>query len=157
MSEQTNAKPTAQSLKEKLAARKAEAAKQLVSPGAIASIAKSEEVAAQNGKTEEVPSIGSSNQFESIQGFNGEAFLTLLNRFELELEAKAPGIASYLKEIHKNLNQYQELSYLLTDEQLNLVASGFFHVTDTKMAEVVVKSKSKKATVTIDEAEKLFM
>jgi hypothetical protein len=91
---------------------------------------------------------------EGIKGFDAAKFLETLEVFKEKIEEKAPGIANYLKDIHANLNQYQELAHLLTDEQLGLIVSGFFHITDTKMAEVVVKSR--KQVASIDENIKLF-
>jgi hypothetical protein len=93
-------------------------------------------------------------ELEAIQGFDANNFLSLLSKLHTEVSNKAPGIPTYLKEISKNLNQYQELAYLLNDTQLEILTSGFFAMTNTKMAEVVVKSK--KGAVTIDEAELLF-
>jgi hypothetical protein len=94
------------------------------------------------------------NPLENIVGFDSRLFLSQLDKFKTCLETKAPGIANYLKDIHSNLNQYPELCHLLTDEQLGLIVSGYFDYTDTKMAEVVVKSR--KGKVSVNEAEKLF-
>ncbi len=103
--------------------------------------------------TETLPTL-IADPLETIVGFDYHKFNGLLSRFAVELEKKAPGIPNYLKEIHNNLNQYPEIVHLLNDTQLNLICSGYFHYTDVKMAEVVVKSK--KGKVSVDEAATLF-
>jgi DNA polymerase/3'-5' exonuclease PolX len=128
-------------------ADKAKAASKLIP---AASIATAQELEAR-APTPPPPNLTS---LQAIQGFDAEKFLHTLEEFKVKIEEKAPGIANYLKDIHSNLNQYQELAHLLTDEQLGLIVSGFFHITDTKMAEVVVKSR--KTVASLDENIKLF-
>lgn len=132
----------------------ATASSQLVPVATIAAAQVREEASASTSVTAEPTPSLNINPIEQIVGFDSAKFLRTLDEFKVNLEKSAPGIANYLKDIHANLNQYPELCHLLTDEQLGLIVSGYFSYTDTKMAEVVVKSK--KGKVSVNEAEKLF-
>lgn len=69
-----------------------------------------------------------------IQGFQAEQFSTCLASTYRALHADQPNLATLLEAINKNLRQYEELSYLLTEPQLNLYFQGLMKVTGTKIA-----------------------
>lgn len=96
-----------------------------------------------------------SDEMKALTSFDPNAFLLKLVKVHEGVQAKAPGIENYFREINKNLHQYPELVHLLNDDQLAALTSGLFFLTDTKMAEAVVTGRSKKA-LSINELDAMF-
>jgi len=96
-----------------------------------------------------------SEHMKQLEGFDPVAFVGKLAEVRQGVEARAPGIENYFREINKNLNQYSELCHLLNDDQLAALTAGLFYLTDTNMAAAVVTGKSKK-NLTINELEAMF-
>lgn len=92
---------------------------------------------------------------KTIEGFNPDVFVTLLPKLASEIEAKAPGVGRYLEEINKNLTKYQELTHLLNDDQLSVITSGLFYLTDTTML-VAATKKGSKAVLTQEQIAGFF-
>ena len=92
---------------------------------------------------------------KTIEGFNPDLFVTLLPKLASEIEAKAPGVGRYLEEINKNLTKYQELTHLLNDDQLSVITSGLFFLTDTTML-VAATKKGSKAVLTQEQIADFF-
>jgi hypothetical protein len=97
-----------------------------------------------------------SDEMRALEGFNPEEFVQRLVKLAADVESKAPGVATYLQEINKNLNQYPELTHILDDDKLAVLTSGMFFVTGVEMAMVTVKARGPKGKMTIEEGMKLF-
>ena len=138
-------------LAQKLAARRANPA--AIKTIAVPSNASSDTSAIPDAKLQSLLMIPA--DAKELEGFAAEEFVGMLPQLQAALDAKAPGIAGYLGKINENLNQYQELAHLLNEEQLGVICSGFFFLTDTNMAAAVGKPRSKK-TMTAAMAEALF-
>lgn len=138
-------------LAQKLAARRANPA--AIKTIAVPSNASSDTSAIPDAKLQSLLMIPA--DAKELEGFAAEEFVGILPQLQAALDAKAPGIAGYLGKINENLNQYQELAHLLNEEQLGVICSGFFFLTDTNMAAAVGKPRSKK-TMTAAMAEALF-
>lgn len=148
---------TLELLKAKLAASKA--ANATTTP--IAPIAAGKIQAATSAHIAQAPSavenslLVVSEHMRQIEGFDPVAFVTKLAAVRQGVEARAPGIENYFRELNRNLNQYPELCHLLNDDQLAALTAGLFYLTDTNMAAAVVTGKSKK-NLTIDELQAMF-
>lgn len=70
---------------------------------------------------------------EKIEGFPAAQFLTHLGATYQALHADQPGLKGMLEAINQNLRQYEELSYLLNDDQLALYVNGLLHVGKTQI------------------------
>lgn len=92
----------------------------------------------------------------ALEKFDPLAFVTKLANLRQQIEAKAPGVAQYMQEINKNLNQYPELAHLLNDSQLAALTAGLFFLTDTKIAEAVMGKKSGKKVFSESELNAMF-
>lgn len=94
------------------------------------------EAAAITAKSTEVPPeiYTLESSVLAIQGFQAEQFSTCLASTYRALHEDQPNLATLLEAINKNLRQYEELSYLLTEPQLGLYFQGLMKVTGTKIA-----------------------
>jgi len=71
---------------------------------------------------------------------------------EQKLLQNDPQIGTHLKEIHKHLMEYEELSHLLTPEQIGVLMKGFQkHTTIQLVVEGVKKSGGKSKKVSVDD------
>ena len=93
------------------------------------------EAAAITAKSTEVPAeiYTLESSVLAIQGFQAEQFSTCLASTYRALHEDQPNLATLLEAINKNLRQYEELSYLLTEPQLALYFQGLMKVTGTKI------------------------
>lgn len=93
------------------------------------------EAAAITAKSTEVPAeiYTLDSSVLAIQGFQAEQFSTCLASTYRALHEDQPNLATLLEAINKNLRQYEELSYLLTEPQLALYFQGLMKVTGTKI------------------------
>jgi len=81
-----------------------------------------------------------SENLVALDGIDGEEVVTKLRALDYALLAKTPDIGILTIKIRKNLEQYPELTHILTDEQLGIICSGvLFH------ANVSTEPKSKAA------------
>lgn len=92
---------------------------------------------------------------KELENFNPEQFVSKLPQFAQAIESKAPSVATYLQDIHKNLVQYPELVHILNDEQLSLICQGLLYVTNTEMAKISSNPRT-KGKLTVEQGEALF-
>ncbi len=95
-----------------------------------------------------------SPEMSKLEAFDTAKFVANMASLHTALEAKAPGIAGYLRDINRNLNQYQELTHLLNDEQIGVIVSGLLFMSDTQIA--TVKATSKRGALDMTDLEALF-
>lgn len=78
---------------------------------------------------------------DTLEGFNPKEFLDLLPNLAAAIEVRAPGIAGYVQQINTQLNEHEELTYILNNDQLNIICSGLLFLTNSNMADAVSKSR----------------
>lgn len=96
-----------------------------------------------------------SEEMREFPDFNPDAFVQKLAILEGQVVAKAPGIASYLQDINRNLRQYPELVHLLNDDQLAVITQGLLFLTNTNMVQIAASGKSRK-TLSTEELTQAF-
>lgn len=69
----------------------------------------------------------------------------LLTNLEQALVDKDPKMPNHLREIHKHLIQFEELSHLLTEEQIGVILSGQAAKLNVVLADETKKSKGKSS------------
>jgi len=91
----------------------------------------------------EVPAgiIQENPELSNIQGFSATQFITLLASTYKALIQDQPDLAILMEKIGNNLRQYEELSYLLNEDQLGLYIDGLMKLEN-------INIKTKKATST---------
>lgn len=108
-----------------------------------------------------VPSATESNilrvseAMTTLQKFDPQNFVNKLVLVRNGVESKAPGVATYLQEINRNLNQYPELVHILNDEQIGVIVSGLLFMTNTNMVQASAAGK-RKAPLTDTELQLMF-
>lgn len=69
----------------------------------------------------------------------------LLTQLEQALVDKDPKMPNHLREIHKHLIQFEELSHLLTEEQIGVIITAQAGKLNVVLAEETKKSKGKSS------------
>lgn len=87
-------------------------------------------------------------QLLAIDGFPAQALQELLAQTYRAIEADQPDLPQLLEKISKNMRQYEELCYLLTDDQLALYFRGL--MTFKRATIVATKTKTTKAKIDQD-------
>jgi hypothetical protein len=78
----------------------------------------------------------------SLEGVNGEALMDQLRELDHAIIAKTPDIGILTIKIRKNLEQYAELTHILSDEQLGIICSGVLSVANVSTAPKTKAAKS---------------
>lgn len=86
-----------------------------------------------------------------IDGFNAPNFISLLEQTYTAIATNEPDLKDLVEKISKNLRQYEELSYLLTPEQINIWFRGFSMLKNTQ---IITTAKKKSASSKILDVEK---
>lgn len=80
-----------------------------------------------------------------------ELLLPKLTALEQALLDRDPKMPTHLREIHKSLVQYEELSHLLTEEQIGIIVSAQCQQVSVTLAQETKASKGSKKKVTADD------
>ncbi len=92
------------------------------------------------------------DEMYQIAKFDPDSFMSSLSSLQDQLLANAPGMPSYLRQIHQNLKQYPELTHLLDDSQIKIIVSGLLKKTNTDMAAVATKKRGSKKSAPLSES-----
>ncbi len=88
-------------------------------------------------------------ELSSLEGVNGEEIMEKLRELDHALIAKTPDIGLLTIKIRKNLEQFAELTHILTDNQLGIICSGVLSVANVSIAPKTKAAKSAAATKSI--------
>ncbi len=75
-------------------------------------------------KREEAGLYTCPSKLNEVEGLNGDEVIDQLRELDYALIAKTPSIGLLSIKIRKNLEQYPELTHILSDDQLGIICSG---------------------------------
>ena len=111
-------------------------------------VAEQEALAAQKeemSKTFELP-----QSIYKIEGLDPDRLGNNLLYLQESLDNNDPMLKGYLKEILLNLRQYPDLAFLLTDDQIGLIAKGTLKQGNVEIAVTQAKKRAPKQTTDLD-------
>jgi hypothetical protein len=93
-------------------------------------------------KQEESGAYKFSEKIGDIEGLDGAEFIARMHALDAATVEKTPDIGTLSIKIRQNLQQYPELTHILTDAQLGIISSGVLYVAGV---ETEPKTKQGKA------------
>lgn len=94
---------------------------------------------------------------QSIEGLDTNTLIDNLKQLDAAVYEKTPEIKSLSQAIRKNLEQYNELVHLLTDEQLGIMASGYLYTAGVETEPKTAQGKSTARQQKINDLSKLSL
>lgn len=88
---------------------------------------------------------------DELEGFDADQFLRQLQDLDAATVEKSPDIRQFSRLIRKNLEQYPELTHILTDEQLGIITSGILTLAGVETEPKTKAAKTKRAKVKIED------
>lgn len=89
---------------------------------------------------------------DGLEGFDGDTFIRNLRDLDAAVVEKTPDIRRFSTLIRENLEQYPELTHILSEEQLGIIVSG---VLTTANVDTAPKSKAAKTKASKKKIEDL--
>lgn len=86
------------------------------------------------------------DEARSLDGLDADLLLAKMRDLDAATVAKTPEIPSLCREIRANLEQYPELTHILSDEQLGIIVKGYLVQADVETSPKTTQAKSAKAT-----------
>ena len=83
------------------------------------------------------------DELHDVTGLDAESFIASMKELDAALVEDTPQIRSLSTAIRRNLQQFPELTHILTDAQLNILVSGMLKLANVETAP---KTKSKATT-----------
>jgi hypothetical protein len=100
-------------------------------------------------KQEEAGTYKFSAKISEIEGLDGNEFIARMHALDAATVEKTPDIGSLSLRIRQNLQQYPELTHILTDPQLSIIASGVLYVAGVETAPKTKQGKAIKEKLDI--------
>lgn len=89
------------------------------------------------------------DKIRGIEGLDADEFINKMQMLDQATVEKTPDIRTFTLKIRQNLQQYPELTHILTDEQLNIIVSGAIYISGQELLPKTKQGKSAKATLDI--------
>ncbi len=90
------------------------------------------------------------DEVRELDGLDADLLLSNLQSLDAATVEKTPDIRTFCRAIRKNLEQYSELTHLLTDDQLGIIVGGYLTTagieTAPKTKAAATKAKKKELT-----------
>lgn len=92
-----------------------------------------------------------------LEGFDSEKFIENMQAVSSRMDQEVPEIKVFIKEILLEMRRYEELAYLLNDNQIGLITGGVLKIKGIEIATPAKTSKTKKVfSLQNDEITKFF-
>lgn len=91
------------------------------------------------------------DKIRGVEGLDADEFISKMQMLDQATVDKTPEIRTFMLQIRKNLQQYPELTHILTDEQLHIVVGGALFISGEELAPKTKAAKTRKDNLDIKE------